>query len=96
MVLLVVHLEDGQRVYFTDAIMAQGAFTPPAKTLDCFLHFMAGRRFCQDTDVFRSALLLHVECNQKKLLYDADEGSQSTVNLTFSEKIQLVDFIQCI
>ena len=34
---------------------------------DCFLHLMSGRRFRQDTDVFRSALLLHIECNQKNI-----------------------------
>ncbi|XP_075210482.1 uncharacterized protein LOC142317818 [Lycorma delicatula] len=46
---LAVHLENGQRVFFTDANVQQRALNTPGTTLN--------------TDVFRSSLLLHVECN---------------------------------
>jgi hypothetical protein len=54
---LAIHLENGQSVYFTDANVQQRALNLPGTTLTAFL------TLCQD--VFRSVLLLHVECNKK-------------------------------
>jgi hypothetical protein len=54
---LAIHLENG-RVYFTDANVQPKSPQSIWYNSDYFLHLMSGRRFCQDTDVFRSALLL--------------------------------------
>ncbi|GFQ82483.1 helitron_like_N domain-containing protein [Trichonephila clavata] len=58
---LSIHLENGQRVYFNDENVLQRALNPPGYNSNCFLHFVSRSCLRQNTVVFRSALLLHVE-----------------------------------
>lgn len=66
---LAVHLENGQRVYFTAQNVRARVTAPPATTLTAFF------KLCSD-DMFAPTLLysevstyftIHVECNQKRI-----------------------------
>lgn len=64
---LAVHLENGQRVYFTEANAAQRAERPPATTLTKFFFDMRKRSVREDFTIFGNATLLYMECCIKEV-----------------------------
>ena len=86
---LSIHLENGQRVYFTGVNVQQRALNPPGTAPTTFF------TLCQEDAFARIMMYSEVPSYYtwnvtKKAFLDTDEGSQSTVNLTFLEKGQLV------
>ncbi|GBO99743.1 hypothetical protein EVAR_71928_1 [Eumeta japonica] len=60
-IMVAVHLENGQRVYFTTENAAQRALSPPHTTLTAFLNCVK-LILCQNVIVCRSANIFYVEC----------------------------------
>ncbi|GFQ66000.1 uncharacterized protein TNCT_108501 [Trichonephila clavata] len=87
---LSIHLENGQRVYFTDANVLKRALNPPGTTPTAFFTLY-------QEDAFARTLLYsegpsYYTWNEAKIVFIRRRRGKPA----FSEKIEFVDFIQCI
>ena len=77
---LAIHLENGKRVYFTDANVQQIALNPPGTSLTTFF------ALCQEDAFARTMMHSHVECNQKSIRKTRTRGASRQPTWHFQRK----------